>query len=241
MKIHSIETFGTHEGPGIRLVVFLQGCNLNCAYCHNPDTITLAGGKETSTAEILELLDHQAPYFTGGGGLTVSGGEPTLQTKALIELFTAAKYKGYNTALDTNGTILTPEAKKLLGVTDLALIDLKHYNDTWCQKLTGQGNQVTFKTIEFREKSHQVFWIRYVLVPGWTDQVEHLEAMAKYLSQFKYLERLEILPYHNLGVHKYKELGLKYRLINIKPTTSNQVEQAVAILKKHLPERLIKY
>ncbi|MEI6835932.1 MAG: pyruvate formate-lyase-activating protein [Candidatus Falkowbacteria bacterium] len=240
MKIHSIETFGTHEGPGIRLVIFLQGCNLACAYCHNPDTISLVGGREVSSLEIIQLLLEQAPYFTGGGGLTVSGGEPTLQAVELIELFTEAKKKNFHTALDTNGTILTTSTKELLSLTDLVLIDLKHFDSAWCQKLTGQGNETVLKMIEFREQSQKPFWIRYVLVPGWTDQAESLEAMAKYLSQFKYLKRLEILPYHNLGVHKYKELGLEYRLTDVKPASAADVNLAVQILKKYLPEEIIK-
>ena len=241
MNIHSIETFGTHEGPGIRLVVFLQGCNLCCAYCHNPDTINPKGGREMSAQEILALLADQKPYFSGGGGLTISGGEPTLQAPELIKLFTLVKKQGYHTTLDTNGTILNADTKKLLKLTDLALIDLKHFDLTWHQKLTGQVNEVVFKTIEQREYDKQVFWIRYVLVPGWTDQAEYLEAMAKYLSQFKYLERLEILPYHNLGVHKYKELGLSYRLKDVLPATTDDVSRAVSILKKYLPEKLIRY
>lgn len=241
MKIHSVETFGTHEGPGIRLVIFLQGCNLRCAYCHNPDTINLKGGKEKSVAEIMNLLEEQKPYFENGGGLTVSGGEPTLQAKELIELFTKAKRSGFNTALDTNGTILTEETKKLLFLTDLALIDLKHFDTKCHQELTGQGNETVLRTIKHREDSQKKFWIRFVLVPGWTDQLEHLESMAKYLSQFKHLEALEILPYHNLGVHKYQELGLDYRLKNVLPATLDDVRRAVNILTKYLPEKIIRY
>jgi len=241
MKIHSIETFGTHEGPGIRLVIFLQGCNLRCAYCHNPDTISLSGGKEFSINEVMALMAEQEPYFAGLGGLTVSGGEPSLQAQELIKLFSEVKKAGYNTALDTNATILTTDTKKLLSLTDLALIDLKHFDSVKHQVLTGQGNETVLKTIEFRNSSQQAFWIRYVLVPGWTDQEESLEQMAQYLSQFKYLERFEILPYHNLGVHKYKELGLDYRLKDVLPATSEDVARAVKILKKYLPEKIIKY
>jgi len=240
MKIHSIETFGTHEGPGIRLVIFLQGCNLNCAYCHNPDTINLAGGREMSIPDIIALLDEQKPYFSNGGGLTISGGEPTLQAKELIKLFTKVKQAGYHTALDTNGTILSEDVKELLTLTDLALIDLKHFDNTWHRKLTGQSNKTIFKTIEFREQSQKTFWIRYVLVPGWTDQIESLELMAKYLSQFKYLEYLEILPYHNLGVHKYQELDLEYRLKDVLPATTADLKKTVKILTKYLPKKMIR-
>jgi len=241
MKIHSIETFGTHEGPGIRLVIFLQGCNSNCAYCHNPDTINLKGGYEMSITEILEKLDDQKPYFANGGGLTVSGGEPTLQSAELIKLFEAAKNKGYHTALDTNGIIFTEETKRLYALTDLALIDLKHFDLAWHQKLTGQGNEMVFKNIEYREQIKKPFWIRYVLVPGWTDQAEYLEATAKYLSKFKYLEQLEILPYHSLGIHKYKEMGIEYRLKDVLPASSEDVDRAAAILKKYLSENIVRY
>lgn len=241
MKIHSIETFGTHEGPGIRLVIFLQGCNFSCAYCHNPDTIKTTGGQEISSSEIIKLLEEQKTYFSNGGGLTISGGEPTLQAKELIELFKEAKRLNFHTALDTNGSILSDDVKELLSFTDLALIDLKHFDSAHHQKLTGQGNETVLNTINFREQSKKPFWIRYVLVPGWSDDEECLESMAKFLSQFKYLENLEILPYHNLGVHKYKELGLKYRLEDVLPATTEDVKRAVAILTKHLPEKIIRY
>ncbi len=241
MKIHSIETFGTHEGPGIRLVVFLQGCNFRCAYCHNPDTISIADGREMSVAEIIKLLEEQKPYFSNGGGLTVSGGEPTLQAKELINLFKEAKKNNFNTALDTNGSILTDDVKELLSFTDLALIDLKHFDGDQHIKLTGQGNETVLKTINFREQSGKPFWIRYVLAPGWSDQETSLELMAKYLSQFKHLELLEILPYHNLGVHKHKELGLKYRLEDVLPATAEDVKRVVSILSKYLPEKIIRY
>lgn len=241
MKIHSIETFGTHEGPGIRLVVFLQGCNWCCAYCHNPDTINLVGGQEVSVAKIIDLLEDQKPYFTSDGGLTVSGGEPTLQANEVTKLFREAKKRGFHTALDTNGSILNTETKKLLNLTDLALIDLKHFDLKRHQELTEHGNEIVFKTIEFREKSKRRFWVRFVLTPGWTDQVESLEQLAKYLSQFKYLEYLEILPYHNLGVHKYKELGWAYRLDKVSPATHQDIKRAVSVLTKHMPESKLRY
>ncbi len=241
MKIHSIETFGTHEGPGIRLVLFLQGCNLRCAYCHNPDTINIGEGRNISIQEVIALLEEQKPYFSGGGGLTVSGGEPTLQARELVDLFLEVKKNNFHTALDTNGSILTDDVKQLLSLTDLALIDLKHFDSKIHQEITSQSNDVVLETIKHRENSKKPFWIRYVLVPGLTDQPEHLEAMSKYLSQFKYLEYLEILPYHNLGVHKYKELGYKYRLKDVLPATTEDVKRAVAILTKYLPEKIIRY
>lgn len=231
LKIHSLETFGTHEGPGIRLVVFMQGCNFNCAYCHNPDTISCVGGRDVSVSEILNLLEEERPYFVNGGGLTVSGGEPLLQAKNLIPLFKEAKKRGFHTVLDTNGSIDTEEARRLLDLADLALIDLKHFDNDKHQNLTGQGNEKVLNTIKYREKSQKPFWIRYVLAPGWTDQKESLEEMARWLKKFKRMERLEILPYHNLGEYKYGELGKDYRLKGVKSPQENIILQTEEILK----------
>jgi pyruvate formate lyase activating enzyme len=240
LKVHSIETFGTHEGPGIRLVIFLQGCNFKCAYCHNPDTIG-AGGKEMSVSEIIKLLEDQKPYFGNEGGLTVSGGEPGLQAKDLIELFIEAKKRGFHTALDTNASLNSEDYKMLLSLTDLALIDLKHFDNECHLKLTGQSNKNVLDSITYRNSLAKPFWIRYVLVPGWTDQSEHLEALGQYLQQFKYLERLEILPYHNLGAHKYKELKIDYRLEDVVAPSAEQINQAKDILSKYLKHIIIRH
>jgi pyruvate formate lyase activating enzyme len=240
LKVHSIETFGTHEGPGIRLVIFLQGCNFNCAYCHNPDTIS-GGGKAMTISEIIDLLEDQKPYFGSDGGLTVSGGEPGLQAKELIELFKEARKRGFNTALDTNASLNSEDYRVLLGLTDLALIDLKHFDDNLHLKLTGQSNKNVLESIAYRNSLAKPFWIRYVLVPGWTDQSEHLEALGQYLQQFKYLERLEILPYHNLGAHKYKELKIAYRLEDVVPPSAEQINKAKDILSKYLKNIIIRH
>jgi pyruvate formate lyase activating enzyme len=241
MKVHSIETFGTHEGPGIRLVVFLQGCNFKCAYCHNPDTISFKGGYNLSVKEILKILEEQRPYFNNIGGLTVSGGEPTIQSEEVLELFKEAGKLGFNTALDTNGGIINDDIKELLQISDLVLFDLKHFNDMRHLNLTGCSNVNILENIKYRERLKKPFWIRHVLVPGYTDDENHLKSIAKYLSEFKYLKYLEILPYHNLGIHKYKELGLKYRLNDIKPASVEDLKKAVNILKKYLPEKIIRY
>jgi pyruvate formate lyase activating enzyme len=231
LKIHSLETFGTHDGPGIRLVVFLQGCNFRCAYCHNPDTIDLKGGKSISVKEIMNILEDNAPYFTNGGGLTVSGGEPLLQAEELILLFKEAKNRGFNTVIDTNGSIDTKEARKALDWADLVIVDLKHFDGEQHNNLTGQGNGKVLKNIEYLEESGKPFWIRYVLVPGWTDQKESLEKMAEWLKRFKFLERVEILPYHNLGEYKYKEMGKEYRLKNVRGPEESVILQTEKILK----------
>src|SRR5664279_5597723 len=203
LKVHSIETFGTHEGPGIRLVVFLQGCNLRCVYCHNPDTQAMSGGTEMKTEEILALLEKEKPYFKGKGGLTVSGGEPLIQRQALIELFTEAKKAGFHTTLDTNGSILDEATKKLLEVTNLVLLDVKHIDPAWHQKVTKASNSVVLKFADYLEKINKTTWLRYVLVPGFTDQEEFLHQWGEHFKNFKHIQRVEILPYHTFGEYKY--------------------------------------
>lgn len=233
LKIHSIETLGTHEGPGIRLVIFTQGCNFHCAYCHNPDTIKCGGGQEISNKEIISLLEEQRPYFINGGGLTVSGGEPLLWAKELIPLFKEIKKRNFNIALDTNASLDTTAAKKLFDLSDLTIIDLKHFDNHNHLELTGQSNEKVFKMIEYREKSGRAFWIRHVLVPGWSEKSDNLEKMAKYLRKFKHLERFELLPYHNLGEYKYKELGENYRFKGQKSPDQKYILAAEEIFKSH--------
>lgn len=240
LNFHSIETFGTHEGPGIRLVLFLQGCNFACAYCHNPDTINFKGGNKISTKAILDLLKENRPYFSSGGGLTVSGGEPGLQAKELLNLFKQAKKKNFHTALDTNASLDTKEYKELLLLADLPLIDLKHIDDASHKKITGLSNKNVLKNILLREKSGGKFWLRYVLVPGLSDNPEHLRALGEFCAKLTKLERLEILPYHNLGTYKYKELGLKNKLEGISPPKKAVVLEAQKILKSYLPQVVIR-
>jgi len=236
LRVHSVETFGTHEGPGIRLVLFLQGCNIRCLYCHNPDTQNLdnPSAKDMPVAQVLELLKKEKPYFSRGGGLTVSGGEPTVQAEALVELFTAVKEAGYHTCLDTNGTIVSPLVKKLYDLTDLVLLDVKHIDESWHRKLTGSSNANTLAMAEYRESTGKPMWLRYVLVPGWSDQPEFLEAWAKHFSTYSTVEQVEILPYHTLGVYKYEGLGRKYELGNVEPPTPQQVDLAKTIFEKYL-------
>lgn len=240
LNFHSIETFGTHEGPGIRLVLFLQGCNFSCAYCHNPDTISFKGGNKISTKAVLDLLEENRPYFSSGGGLTVSGGEPGLQAKELLLLFKAAKKKGFHTALDTNASLSTKEYQELLLLTDLPLIDLKHIDDAKHKIITGNSNKQVIKNILLRNKSGGKFWLRYVLVPGLSDDPQNLRALGKFCAGLKQLERLEILPYHNLGAYKYKELGLKNRLEGISPPKKAALLEAQKILKSYLPQVVIR-
>lgn len=240
LRVHSFETFGTHEGPGIRLVVFLQGCHFRCLYCHNPDTWKLDGGTMYEVKDILKKAIDEKSYFGNKGGITVSGGEPLIQREAVHELFKEAHKEGINTALDTNGSILDDKTKKLLEETDLVLLDIKHIDDAQHKKLTGVSNYVPLQFAEYLESVKKKFWVRYVLVPGHSDQKGSLKRFGKTLSRFKSLERVEILPYHTYGVYKYKELGINYPLENVKAATAEQAEEAKDIFKQFLPNVFIR-
>ncbi len=240
IRINSIETFGTHEGPGIRLVVFTQGCLLRCAYCHNPETQALTGGTLMKPAEILRLLKQQKTYFKGkmGGGLTVSGGEPTLQAKELIPLFRACRKIGIHTALDTNGAIDTPVVKTLYDLTDLVLLDIKHIDNEKHLRLTKASNQKPLEWPAYREASGKPFWIRYVLVPGWTNDTEDLKRFAEHFRDYKHLERVEILPYHTMAAEKYRQLGQPNPLEGVAPPTQEDIHHAADIFRKQLGDRV---
>jgi pyruvate formate lyase activating enzyme len=234
LRIHSVETFGTHEGPGIRLVIFLQGCLFNCLYCHNPDTIPLNKGKEMSNAEILEILNKGKNYYGKKGGLTASGGEPTLQAKDLVNLFKIVKRVGFNTALDTNGYILNDDTKRLFQETDLVLLDVKHIDNEWHKKITGKPNLKVLETAEYLESIQKRVWLRYVLVPGYSDQPEFLEKWARHFQSYRAIERVEILPYHTLGAYKYESLGIEYKLKGVQPPGESEVQKAKEIFEKYL-------
>jgi pyruvate formate lyase activating enzyme len=236
LLVHSIETFGTHDGPGIRLVVFLQGCLLQCLYCHNPDTqpCTSELARKYTSDQILDLLERERPFFARSGGLTVSGGEPTLQVEGLLELFPQAHSRRFHLALDTNGVIASPEVDRLYDITDLVILDVKHIDDAWHRRLTGCGNVNVLRNAAYREQTGKPMWLRYVLVPGWSDQPEFLLAWARHFAEYRSVERVELLPYHTLGVHKYAALGRPYGLPNVLPPSKKSVEQAREIFSGYL-------
>ena len=233
LNFHSIETFGTHEGPGIRLVVFLQGCNFRCLYCHNPDTHNMKAGTKISFKKIIELAKEQEAYFNQTGGVTVSGGEPLLQSKTLIKLFKSLHRHKIQTAIDTNGGVFDAQVKELLKYTDLVLLDIKHIDPEQHKKVAGIGNEKVLAFANYLKKINKPFWIRYVLVPGLTDQPEFLRKLGEYFKDFTNLERLEILPYHNLGVYKYHELGKNYVLSHVDMPTPEQIEKARKEFKRY--------
>ncbi len=238
MNIHSIETFGTHEGPGLRFVIFVQGCNWKCLYCHNPDSQNQERNKVVSVESLIEMIEKNRPYFGEKGGVTVSGGEPLLQAKELATLFQKLKELKIRTALDTNGSILNDETKKLLGYTDLVLLDIKQIDPEWHEEITNYKLQITKKnsipSIEFLgylESIGKPTWIRYVLVPGYSDQPVYLRKLASILQKYKVIEKIEILPYHTLGQYKYEELGLEYKLKDVEPPAEIEIGKAKKILE----------
>ena len=238
--MHSIETFGTHEGPGIRLVIFLQGCNIRCLYCHNPDLFDLKSGKEMKIGEIIEMAKNEKEYFSDNGGITVSGGEPTLQAAEVYKLFKEARRIGINTALDTNGTIINNQIKKLYRETDFLLLDVKHIDEKWHKRLTGVSNKNVLEMAKFREELGKSMWLRYVLVPGWNDSEGFLNKWGEYFKNYKTVERVEILPYHTLGVYKYKELGMEYKISNVPSPDKKTISRAENIFKKYFKNVIVK-
>ena len=236
LRVHSIETFGTHDGPGIRMVVFLQGCQFRCVYCANPDTMDVRGGHMMDVEEIVSRAIRQKPYFGRSGGVTVSGGEPLLQRSVLKTLFRRLHEEGINTALDSNGKLLNQEVMDLLEDTDLLLLDVKHFNDAWHHRITGLSNEGVFRVARHREATGKPMWIRYVLVPGWSDQEEHLHNLGIFFSVFKSIERIEILPYHRLGVHKWGALGMEYKLEGVQPPDQETIDRTKSIFQQYFRE-----
>lgn len=233
LKVHSIETFGTHEGPGIRFVVFLQGCYFRCLYCHNPDTQSLEGGTEMGVAELVRRVERQRAYFGKSGGVTVSGGEPTIQAKELTRFFRELRMRGIHTALDTNGALLNDDTKRLYAETDLLLLDTKHIDEEKHRTLTGMSNRNTLELAAYREETGKPMWLRYVLVPGYSDDPVDLERLGQHFNRYRHIERMEILPYHTLGAFKYEKLGRKNPLAGVQPPSPEVVAQAKEIFEKY--------
>ena len=213
-RVHSFETFGAVDGPGIRFVIFMQGCSLQCKYCQNRDTWEINAGNQYSAEELLnKILKYKNYFLASGGGVTVSGGEPLLQYKFLIELFTLLKKENIHTAIDTSGNVdLTDDMKKLIDLTDLFLLDIKCINDEICKKLTGVSNKKELAFAKYLSSINKPTWIRQVIVPTITDRTEDLLALKDFLSTLTNVEKIELLPYHDLGKSKWIKLGLKYEL-----------------------------
>ena len=245
--IHSLETFGTVDGPGVRFVVFFQGCPMRCLYCHNPDTWDPDGGQQMSALEIIERLERNRSFYRTGG-ITATGGEPMLQMDFLTELFTLAKKQEIHTCLDTSG-IMFPEAapdagpqslhrptmaqiERLMAVTDLILLDIKHISDAEHRTLTGHSNQNILAFARFLDRIHKPVWIRHVVVPGITFDEAELTGLGHFLGQLHNVEKLEVLPYHSMGKVKYDNLGMDYRLKNTPQLTKAEAQEAEAMIRR---------
>lgn len=240
LRIHSLETFGTHDGPGIRMVIFVQGCQFRCLYCQNPDTLDINGGTMIPIDELVEKALNQKSYFGKNGGVTVSGGEPLLQRAKLIPFFDRLHEQGISTCLDSNGRVLDEQTKSLLERTDILLLDVKHINKEWHKKLTGLKNTTTLKIAEYRETTGKSMWLRYVLVPGWTNQEEYLHEWGRHFTNYKTIERVEIIPFHQLGKHKWELLELEYAFADILPPTNDEIDKAATIFKQYFKTVIIK-
>lgn len=238
-NIHSIETLGTVDGPGIRYVVFTQGCLLRCQFCHNADTWEIGSGKQMSVSDIMDELLTYLPFIqSSGGGITVSGGEPLLQIPFLVELFKECKKNGIHTTIDSSGgcysssPLFQQQLHELLQYTDLILLDIKHINRKKHIKLTGLPNDHILEFAKYLSERKVPIWIRHVLVPGITDNHEDLQEMGEFIGTLSNVQRVEILPYHKLGVYKWEALGLTYPLNDVVPPNDEQVDEAYNLITK---------
>lgn len=230
-KVHSYESFGTVDGPGIRFVIFLQGCSLKCKYCHNRDTWDMSSGSYKSLDEIFEYILKYKNYITPSGGVTVTGGEPLLQVKFLISLFKKLKAENIHTCIDTSGIVsLTDDVKELLSLTDLVLLDIKHIDSEKCKDLVGFSNEKELEFANYLSSKNIPMWIRQVLIPGYTDNPEDLLKLRKFISSLSSVEKVEILPYHDLGKFKWKNMNEKYELENVRAADDEDIEKAKKIL-----------
>lgn len=230
-KIHSFETFGTVDGPGVRFVIFVQGCKLSCKYCHNRDTWPLRAGIKYSVDEIVEKILHYKNYIMPNGGVTVTGGEPLLQPDFLIALFTKLRQLGIHTAIDTSGmVIITDTIKEVLSLTDLVLLDIKHIDDAKCKKLVGHSNKLELEFAKYLSDNNIPMWIRQVIVPGITDDENDLLKLKEFISTLKTVEKIELSPYHELGKYKWEQLGVPYELEGTRTADSDDIDRVKKIL-----------
>ena len=240
IRVHSYESMGTFDGPGLRYVIFLQGCPFRCLYCANPDTIDMVGESTwTDPDYILQQAISMKPFFGKRGGVTFSGGEPTVQAEALIPLCRKLKEAGIHICIDTNGGIWNRHVEELFELVDLVLLDVKEFNPQRHLHITQRENRQTLQTAAWLEAHNHPFWMRYVLVPGLSDFEEDLRALGEHFCDYQQLQRVELLPYHTLGVHKYESLHMEYKLKETKENTSEQLDRAEEILRSYFPQLIV--
>lgn len=242
-RIHSLESFGTVDGPGVRYVVFTQGCPMRCAYCHNPDTWPTNGGTLMEPSYIIEQYERNKGFYKGGG-ITVTGGEPLLQVDFLIELFTLAKEKEIHTCIDTSGIVykesnteLIAKLDRLMELTDLVMLDIKHIDPIKHKELTEQPNEGILAFCGYLNSKNVPMWIRHVVVPGITDDEKYLFDLGYFIGQFSNLKALDVLPYHTMGETKYEKLGLEYKLKGVPAMDKDKVVEKKQIILDGIKKR----
>ncbi len=242
-RIHSTESFGTVDGPGVRFVVFFQGCPLRCLYCHNPDTWKFSGGREVTADELLEEYDSYKEFLKSGG-ITATGGEPMAQPEFLAELFRKAKEKGIHTCLDTSGAVFNPEAHEkideVIKYTDLVMLDIKHIDTDEHKTLTGMKNENILAFAEYLCENNIELWVRHVVVPGITDNEEYLFKLGEFLAKLKNIKALDVLPYHDMGRVKYQNLGIEYPLEGVEPLPKAEAVKARDVIMRGIKSGLKK-
>lgn len=243
-RIHSLESFGTVDGPGTRFVVFVQGCPMRCAYCHNPDTWSMSGGTLMEPSYIIEQYERNSAFYVNGGGLTVTGGEPLMQIDFLIELFTLAKEKNNHTCIDSSGIAFQPDnaalmekMDRLMALTDLCMLDIKHIDPEKHRELTGQPNTNILKFAAYLNEKKVDMWIRHVVVPGITDDDKYLYQLGYFIGQFANLRALDVLPYHTMGEKKYESLGIPYRLKGVPPMDQTKLLEKKQVILDGIRQR----
>ena len=234
--IHSIESFGTVDGPGLRFVVFFQGCPMRCRYCHNPDTWQPNTGTQMSAEEIMAKFRRNKSFYSSGG-ITVTGGEPLLQIDFLTELFRLAKSEGVHTCIDTSGITYNPDnavymqkLDKLMEYTDLVMLDIKHIDNEKHRSLTGHGNQNILAFVKYLDSKKITLWVRHVVVPTVTDDPVYWDKLGRFMATVSNIKALDVLPYHTMGVKKYDELGIEYPLKGIPPREKDLARQAREVI-----------
>ena len=224
-RLHSIETLGALDGPGIRTVFFMQGCPARCMYCHNPDTWEEEAGEQVTVGEVISRARRGRPYYGENGGVTFSGGEPLLQADFLIEAMDALRKDGINSAIDTSGTYFDEKSEEVISHCDMVLLDVKHIDPSRFKELTGREQGTLSLLIDAVNRQEKPVWIRQVIVPGFNDDEEYIRELNKFLKRIKYIKKIELLGYHNMAEPKYDKLGIKYRLKGVKPMDSESLKK----------------
>ncbi|MDO4790309.1 MAG: pyruvate formate-lyase-activating protein [Porphyromonas sp.] len=235
LRIHSFESMGTFDGPGLRLVVFMQGCNFKCAYCANPDTIPFTKGRNIEENEVVRRAISEKAFFGKKGGVTFSGGEPMLQAHVLIPIMRQLKENGIHICVDTNGSIMNEDVKEVYNLIDMVLLDVKQADNEKHRELTEQSCSQVWKTAKYLEGINMPVRLRCVMVPGFNDSDEDIRLLCEKYSTLTNIDRVEILPYHTYGVHKYETMGWPYKLAGVKEHTPEQVEHFTALFQEYFP------